>query len=905
MSAPVRGPAGLLTSVFCAFAALAPVAVAQAQEAAQEPEPADPTLTASEEIVVTATGRAAAIQDVPIAITALNAEAIANANIQDLRQVEQIVPSFRTFTGQSNVASTTLFIRGIGTGGDNPGFEPAVGVFIDGVFRNRSSVGISDLPEVQRIEVLRGPQGTLFGRNTSAGALSVATAGPEFDYRVFGNVQVGNFDFLSTSLGVTGPLIEDVLAIRLEGNWQQRDGYIQNLTPGERDINDRNRYFFKGQLLWDIAPNASFRLIADTAETNEVCCGAIIARPGATAAAIDLVAQTNGTGQQGILGTTFTGVGLTPFSTDLNARQAVTTPGRNFNEAVDEWGVSGELDWEVGGVNITSITSYREWVARRDQDVDFNDVDRAFRDDFIVGYDTFSQELRFQGEAGPLDWLVGGFFYQEDARVTDTIRFGADAARFIDALAAGVDINGAAAGGTGFNIFGSLGTTGCGPFAAAIPNCRLFGATLAPVAGATAANGFAAALATVPPVLGQGQIADNFSTNTTAFAAFTHNEISLTDRLTLTLGARYNRENKQLTADLNAVSPTCDVLAASQPITFGLVSNPATSALTTLLCNPVVNTAANGDFSDERTENEVTGTGSLAWKATDDLLLYAGYSRGYKSGGFNLDRSGFAVVPGNLAVIPGSSPPAPQPAVPNTDQLEFDAEFVNAYEAGAKLTIPQLSTTINGAVYLQRISGYQVNAFTGFNFQTFNVPTVDSRGFELDINSRFNDYLSFQGGVAYNDAVFDSVVSIGSTTTGFDTFGPGTPLAFAPRWTLTGAANYKRPIGFGLYGQLYADVRWQSTYSVRTTGRFTPGTTPGNRTPLPLGDDITDNDPFAVVNARVAIGDEDGAWSLEFFVRNLTDKFYNVGGFDAPEQDNVVVYPSQPRTWAMQLKFNF
>lgn len=885
MSLRMRGPIGLLSGVCLAFAALVPNAVAQdAQDTSGQPEAPIPP-TASDEIVVTATGRSAALQDVPIAITALNAEAVANAGIQDLRQIEQIAPSFRTFTGQSNAASTTLFIRGIGTGGDNPGFEPAVGVFLDGVFRNRSSVAISELPEVERIEVLRGPQGTLFGRNTSAGALSVTTASPEFDYRVFGGVQVGNFDYISTTAGLTGPIIEDTLAFRLEGNWQNRDGYINNLTPGERDINDRNRYFIRGQLLWDISPDASFRLIADISETNEVCCGAIVARPGSTAAAVNAVAGLRGL--QGIL------------PVNLNARNAVTTPGRNYNEAIDEWGVSGQLDWSIGDINLVSITSYREWVARRDQDIDFNDTDRAFRDDYIVGYDTFSQELRLQGEAGRLDWLVGGFFYQEDARVTDTTRFGADAALFLDALAAGVplpiDLDGPgpapATPITGFNIFGSLGTTGCGPVAAVIANCRLLGALFNSAVGAPTANAYASAVAAGVPGVGQGQFSDNFTTDTTAFAFFTHDEIELTDALTLTLGGRYNRENKKLEADLTAIAPACGALQGPfAALTQQFFTNPQLiplAAFPTLICNPVVNTVANGQYSDERTENEFTGTASLAWKVTDDILVYGGYSRGYKSGGYNLDRSGFAITPFSTTA-------------PSANELEFDSEFVNAYEIGSKITLPFWETTLNSALYLQRVRDYQLNAFTGFNFQTFNVPSVDSRGFELDLTSRPLEFLSFQGGLAYNVAELDSTIQIAQ-----DTFGPGTPLPFAPRWTLTGSANYKRPIGYGLYGQVYADVRWSSEYSVRTTGRFAPGSVPGARSALAVGDDITDNDAFALVNARISVGDEDGRWAFDFFVRNLTDKFYNVGGFDAPEQDTVVVYPSQPRTWSAQLRFNF
>lgn len=884
MSRPLGVRTGLLTGVFSAFALMSP---ALAQEAPQAPPQTDETaeeIAESDEIIVTATGRSAALQDVPIAITALTAETIANANFKDLRAIEQIAPSFKVFTGQSTAASTTLFIRGIGTGGDNAGFEPAVGVYIDGVFRNRSSTAISELPQVERIEVLRGPQGTLFGRNTSAGALSVTTAGPEFDTRVFGKVEIGNFDAINTSLGVTGAIIPDVLAGRLETNWQNRDGYITDINSG-RTINDRDRYFIRGQLLWNISDNASFRFIADLNETNEECCGAIVLNPGATAAAVTGISALRGL------------PGILP--PDLNARQVAITPGRNYNEAIDEWGVSGQLDWAIGGINLKSITAYRQWVALRGQDVDFASHDRAFRDGYRIGYDTFSQELTLQGVKGPLDWLVGGFFYQENINTSDNIQFGIDASRYVDALASGVDVNGPAPGGTGFNVFGSLGTTACGPAAAIAPNCRLFTAALTPgitqqliaagVPAATAqaqafaqASGFSALIAANPQLPGQGQNRDDFNQDTTAFAFFTHNQIEIINNLTLTLGARYNRENKELSANLVSVSPTCDAFRAAAPLTQALLASPlATFAL--FGCNPIVNPVANGQFSDERTESEVTGTGSLAWKVTENLLLYGGYSRGYKSGGFNLDRSGFNITPASTVR-------------PSTNDLEFGAEFNNAYEVGWKLTIPAIGTTFNGDFFLERVRQFQLNAFNGFNFQTFNVPLVDSRGFELDSFSRIGDHLTFQGGVSYTDSSLAEPGPVAGAS-----LPAGTRSSFIPRWTVTGAATYRHPIGFGLYGLVYADARFQSSYPVRTNGRLqsSPGVF------VPVGQDPTDNDAFVTANARVAVGDEDGRWDVSFFVSNITDKFFIGGAFEAPEQATTVVYPSQPRTFSAQLKFNF
>ncbi|MEI9851606.1 MAG: TonB-dependent receptor plug domain-containing protein [Sphingomonas sp.] len=173
---------------------LATPAVAQDTPAQDDGARAGDDYDNANDIVVTATRRNETVQDVPLAITALGAELLENTGVSNVRDLEQLAPSFQSSTGQSSATGTTIYIRGITTGGDNPGFEPAVGVFIDGVFRARAGVAISDLPELERVEVLRGPQGTLFGRNTSAGALSVFTAQPKFELGGYGELSYGNYD---------------------------------------------------------------------------------------------------------------------------------------------------------------------------------------------------------------------------------------------------------------------------------------------------------------------------------------------------------------------------------------------------------------------------------------------------------------------------------------------------------------------------------------------------------------------------------------------------------------------------------------------------------------------------------------------------------------------------------------
>jgi iron complex outermembrane recepter protein len=830
----------------------------------------------SEEIVVTATGRAAAIQDVPLAVTAIGADTLQNTGVQDLRDVTQVAPSLAMGTGQSNSSGTIARIRGVGTGSDNPGFEAAVGIFIDGVYRARAGAALADLPDLERIEVLRGPQGTLFGRNTSAGAISVITAGPDFDPGMYIEGSYGLDDLEETGMraGVNVP-VTDVLALRLDGSIRARDGYITDLISGD-DINDRNRWTGRGQALWDINSDASLRVIVDAAESNEVCCGITPLLYGTTQGVITAIVGPAGTPAIDVEGR---GMTVTPALPGLPAIGAMPaqgpTPARSYAEETEEFGISTQLDWDFGGVNFTSITAYRDWDAVRDQDIDFNLIDIAYRDGLAVGFQNFTQEFRLQGETGRINWLVGLFYGNEELDTTDTIRIGAHS-----------------------NLYANILTQ------ASTGGCELYDSTLADddtVADPNpsffyCASGFNPALANVyltGNTAGQGQQADTWRVDTESLALFTHNEISLSDRLMLTVGLRYNHETKDLSADLLSTSNSCASLqfveAATDPFVglpadgIGLVSAlqaGGAAALMNIACNPAINPISNGAWAGDREENEWSGTLSLAYDLSDDVMLYGGYSRGYKSGGFNVDRSGFSVTPATI-----------NPATLNVGQLAFEPEFTDAYEIGLKSTILGNTTTLNLAAFYQEIHDYQLNAFNGFNFITRNVPEAISQGVELEISSRPIDGLTLNGGVVYNDAYYDTTVVFNPLDPIPNTVSSGDPFSFAPEWTVTGGVAYETPISGNLRALFYLDGRWNDGYRTQTLNREPNG--------------ATDNGSYAIFNGRIGIGPEDQRWSVEFWGRNLTDETYYVGAFVPPLQNSFVVYPNEPQTYGVTVRARY
>ncbi|MET0181936.1 MAG: TonB-dependent receptor [Caulobacterales bacterium] len=811
----------------------------------------------SDEIIVTATGRSAALQDVPVAVTALSGEELQNAGVRSIADLNTVAPSLRIGAGQSTTSGTIAYIRGIGTGSDNPGFESAVGFFIDGVYRARPGSALSDFPEVTRVEVLRGPQGTLYGKNTSAGAISVVTAGPQQDFGVWGEVGAGERSALNTKFGLTGG-VTDNLALRFDASVRQQDGYITDVVSGN-DINSTDRWSARGQVRWDISDNASLRVILDGGSTDEACCGAVTLQRGTIIGAL--------------ASSYFPGAILPP---DLEARQMTVTPGRSYSEQTDELGISGELTWDLGFANLTSITAYRDWQSDRKQDVDFSSIDRAYRAGLEIEFKNFSQELRLQGEAGRLNWLVGGFYADEQLDTTDRIRFGRDALNFTNAATFFL---------TG-GVYDLYTTTTPGANGA---NCL----TQGPGGSFIGAGGYC--LTDIQA--GDGQVADNWNVDTRSLALFTHNEIELTDAMTWTIGLRFNHETKDLSANLLSQNAACAQLQnnvfTAGPFTGQNIAatiaaaNSAAPVLFALACNAVTNTLANGTYAADREENEWSGTTSLSFHLNDDNLLYGGYSRGYKAGGYNVDRSAF-FGPTNQSAY--------DPTPVRISALEFSPEFTDAFEVGLKSTLFGGSTTLNTAVFYEQIHDYQLNAFSGFNFFTRNIAEVVTQGVEIELAARPTDRLTLGGSVMYTDAYYNATTQLGG-----DTLREGTRMDQIPEWTVTGNIGYSQPIGAGLAINAYLDGRWMSDYPVMSIGR----------------NPITDNESFAIFNARLGIGAESGRWAFDIFVRNLTDEFYFVDAFGAPERtlpssvdptgagSNYNAYPNEPRTIGATLRARF
>jgi outer membrane receptor protein involved in Fe transport len=833
-----------------------------------------------EDFVVTATGRAAALDNAPLAVSAIGGQQLQDTGAQDLRDVVQLAPSFSMSTGQSTTMGTAARIRGVATSADNPGFEAAVGIFIDGVYRARPGAALGDLPEVERIEVLRGPQSTLFGRNTSAGAISVVTAQPDFAPGMSMEASFGLDALEEAGARVTANApVSQALAFRVDAAIRAQAGAIRDLIS-ERTINDRDRWSARAQALWRIGAQTSLRVIIDGGETDENCCGAVALAYGFIQGAIVAVVGPAGAPEINPRARAMTispaGAGLPSFGPGLPAQP--TTPARGYGERSNDMGVSAHFEHAFQGVRLSSITAYRDWNAARDQDGDFNLIDIAYRDQLEVSLRNFTQEVRLQGETARLFWLVGAFYADERLDTTDRVRMGAHANLYANALTQGATAPLSAIGGpaAGCELYDSAP----GGEPDLVPSFFYCASDNPATPLVFDPNPALADVYLIGHTAGEGQQRDAWRVDTESFALFTHNEISLSDNLTLTLGARFSHERKNLSANLFATSTSCTTLHGVETAT-GLISVlqmiPGASALMTIACNPLVNPIANGAWRGGADDEAWSGRVSLAYRPSPRLMLYAGYSRGFKAGGFNVDRSGFALTPALT-----------DPAALNVGQLKFGAETTDNYEIGARASLFG-AAALNITAFHQEISDYQLNAFNGFNFVTRNIPDAVSRGVELELAARLTDALTITGAVTYNDAYFDSTIVFNQLDPGPNTVRAGHPFPFAPEWVATGSIGYRTAITSALDARFYLDGRWDGAHRTQTLGR----------------DPRSDNKSYTLFNGRIGVGPRDQSWAIELWGRNLFDEFYHVGAINPPLQDTLAIYPNPPRTWGIAVRARY
>lgn len=751
------------------------------------------------EIVVTAQRREGALRDTPVSVVVTAQPLLADVGVRDIKDLTVLTPGLLV-ASTSNETYTTARIRGVGTVGDNPGLESSVAVVVDGVVRARNGVALGDLGEVERIEVVRGPQNTLFGQNASAGVINVVTAGPSFERRVGGEATVGDHGARGGSVFATGALT-DSLAGRLYVAARRRDGFYSVRTGdgprAETEDQDQSYETARGQLLFTPTDRLTLRLSADMTHRDENCCVGVQLAVGSTQALLALLAPDGGVAQT-----------ADPFDRTAWSNRATHTRIRDA-------GVSLHADLETGWGKLSSITAWRQWRAALSQDWDFTSADLAYRPDdgrWSNRFRTFSQEVRLEGSRGRFDYVAGAYVSDERLLRRDSLLYGADYEAYVSRLLSR-------------NAGQPLGRP----------------TYVSELTGLPVGQSY---------VEGEG-LDDVYAQKARTAAVFAQPSFRITDALTLTAGLRYTDVRKSVDA---AFENTDDGAACAAALANGV--NNAT------LCLPWSNPAFNGlRRSESFDESGLTGTARIEYRPTDGLMTYVSWSRGQKSGGFNLDRTQTAGAPDAGAAFP--------------------KETVEAAEIGVKVEGLDRRLLVGATVFHQTFEDFQLNTFLGTTFLVRSIPEVTSKGVELDLVARPLEGLTVQGGVTYAQTEYGAEPVAGLPLLA------GARLSFAPLWSASTAVSYERPVAEGLALRGTIAARYASAYN---TG--------------------SDLDPakvqpaFWLVDGRISLLRTDGAWSLSLWGRNLLDEDYRQVAFGAPFQTGTIgAFLAPPRTVGVTLSF--
>ncbi|MEM1196537.1 MAG: TonB-dependent receptor [Pseudomonadota bacterium] len=826
----------------------------------------------SNRIIVTASKREQTLQETPIAVSVTSAEVIEQAQIRDVLDLQTVTPSLRVSQLQTSSASTFI-IRGFGNGDNNFGVEPSVGVFIDGVFRSRSAGALSDLPNVQRIEVLNGPQSTLFGKNASAGVISIITREPQFEFG--GNLEAsyGNFNNVFLKGDITGPISENI-AFSIDGSYQNRDGTAEIVNLGV-DQNDRNRWSARGQLLIEPTPDFRIRAIADYSRIDEVCCQVGTVVRGPTADALDILGGQTQTFDDFF--DRFTNLNIVP------------------ENEVDNYGGSIQMDYETDfGLSFTSITAYRELDNFFRSDIDYTaaDIANEQRDQKV---ETFTQEFRITSDFdGPVNFLLGGFYFDESIAQDSQIENGTQIRDFFEILAGG-DIATVLSGAP--SVFN----------------------------GTEAALGLPQESIFTTPLL----TAEQFTVDNTAWSIFGTVDFEPIDGLILTAGFNYTDDTKDFTVAQQSFDPLGNINlvdafitgataadpmlptvtsrdefqalpAAVQEGLLAAATDPAQNALLGLSAfqfQPPFLDVPNSVEPGETNDDDFTYLLRAAYQVTPELNLYFSYATGFKASSVNLSRDS-RPAPADFTPGPGLSTfSAPDSniinaglAVPNlrTGTRFAGPEEAEVYELGVKGQWDGVG--FNLAIFDQTIDGFQSFAFTGTGFELRNAGTQSVKGFEFDATIQPTDGLVLTFATTYLDPLFDDFTGsvLGDLT--------GETPGGIPEWTIATSATYTHEWDSGTRLISRIDYNHESNVNINL------GLPTFNAA---LGNEEIFRREVNLVNGSMTLaldnGFEVGVWG-----RNLFDEEFILTVFDGVAQAGTVSgYPNQPRTYGGTVRFKF
>ncbi|MCS5593574.1 MAG: TonB-dependent receptor, partial [Porticoccaceae bacterium] len=667
-----------------------------------------------EEIIVTAQKRAESLQDVPMSVTAIGGDKIADAGLNSLSELSAYVPNL---TVAENAVNTIIAMRGVGIGA-NQSFEQSVGIYVDGVHYGKSRQVRTGLFDLQQVEALRGPQGTLFGKNTLAGAINVTSATPQVGQESGGKVTVNKESFGGTAIEghVTGSL-SDTIALRFAYKTRENDGHLDNSFAGTSlsSMPTTDESMWRLSATWEASDNTVVELKHSESKYERLGMNAVITQFSPLAN----IASSNAL-MYGTMGAIYPALGqLVAAGTKDSYRDAISVGGCALEAAV---GMSSEICSNGGerpegtntetadsslnieieltnGYTLTSVTGKGSYEYQDGIDADFLPVRFIGRSD-ISDYDHTSQEFRLTSPSEDRFSFVLGAYYDKQEQEIDR----------------------------NVTVDGTFGIPHIMP--AIIGTDTFLGFSPAQVAGVNALYGLTGTpYAFVPGVEGStkfqqvGRIS-NWKQDTDSWAVFFQGSYDITDELAITAGVRYTEEDKSVHADMDLTTNTT-----------GLATPNAHPLLGALMGASFASYAHN--FNEDRSTDAVMPSVNLEWSQSDDNMFYIAYSEGFKSGGFNaVDDQDPAFTAAGV-----------QPTVPGLG-FEYDDETSSSFEIGGKHTLLDGAMNLNWALFDSEYKDQQVSTFVGLGFVVTNAASTDVKGLELDLTWQATDNLQLGASVA-------------------------------------------------------------------------------------------------------------------------------------------------------------
>ncbi|WP_262690049.1 TonB-dependent receptor [Kordiimonas aestuarii] len=739
----------------------------QTAAAAQEAEDQDDNNLMLEEVIVTATKISRSVQDIPLSITALTSEALRVRGIENADDLQRVVPGLvvsNSGSSSGNGVGGNMAIRGVSTPNSTPGGDPGVPVYVDGHYIQASSFAMRDMLDVQRVEVLRGPQGVLKGRNASGGSIELITKRPTKEFEGGFSVDVGSYDRREIRGMLSGPL-SDRLRLRVAFSDEASDGYIENISPNapRKDLMYDNSTSIRASAEYDLADNFDIFVSAyryeDTGNATVYTVTGEFDRttPYYVSLPLDYV---------------------NPTQTDPYKARA-DSPHENYEFGQ---GIALDLTWDIAGVTVKSLNAYNESRSEIQIDLDMTDTAPKVEWSNFVDYKTYSSELQLLSrDTAALQWVAGLFYYTETS--TTEAFFDADPA-----------------------IFAAHFT----------------------------------------------EINDPLPTlDSTAVGLYLNGNYQLSEKLELVLGGRFSYDKKSMLRGLIR--------------TYGDIVLGDTSGFTDL----------SQDWS------KFTYRAGLNYHASDNVMMFASYSVGYRAGGFNA----FAF-----------------------QELSYEPESIKAVEVGFKSRWIDNRVELNISAFRNAYSDKQETvakvilneAGEAVDFVTSiqNSSTATVKGIELEFLALVTENFSIDASAGYLDATYGALFAVDGDRPGLGEFDlKGNKLPFASDWKYNVGAQYKLPLGDDLGSlALRVDYNWIGEYY---TGYFNRSlaTTP------PYADDVPARDN---INARLTWTNPGATWQAELYVQNLansadlvnrTPTFHNAGL-------NFVVY-TQPRMFGFRVSHRF